>query len=207
MSGQKILRIAVVVLLAAACIFVLRFYTGSKETTEALQSARERIDSALTLAGDYEEALRLSLEALEAFPEDWLLHFYQGRAYHGRGRYRDAIASLSRAAERTDDPEQQAEIEFFIARARSGRFLDTHDREDFNLAAGVLRRSAEDARHPAAARLLLGMMLAEPTPQQDRVEALLLLEAGLADGAEAGELADVERAGRVVRELRAAPGR
>ncbi len=207
MSGQKVLWIAAAVVLAAAGVFALRCGMGSREKSEELKSAREKVDSALTLAGDYEEARRLCLQALESFQDDWLLLFYQGRAYHGLRRYRDAITSLQAAAERTGDREQQEEIEFFLARARAARFLETRDREDFNLAAGVLRSAGEGGRHPAAARLLLGMMLAEPSPRQDRSEALRLLEAGLAEGPGSGDLVDLERAERAVKELRAAPER
>jgi len=204
MANQRLLQISGGVILAVAASLALKAYFHSQERSEELIRSRGVIEQALVVSQDYGEALRLSIEAIESFPDDVLLRLYQGQAYHGRGRYTQAIESFDRAAELNTDPELAERIRFYTARSRTVRFLDTGEREDFNLAEGDLALAADGLEFPAAAKMLLGMMLARPSPQQNEARALRLLEEGLAEDPSGEGVVDLDRVRRVTEELRRA---
>jgi tetratricopeptide (TPR) repeat protein len=202
MANQRLLQISGGAVLALAVFLGLKAYVHYQEQSRALQEARENVEEALDILKDHGEALRLSIEALETFPDDPLLHVYKGRAYHGRGRYKDALEALERAGALNDDPDMAERIVFYMARARALRFLETRDREDFNLAEGELQAAADGLEFSAAAKMLLGMMLAQPSRNQDKAEALRLIEAGLAEDPQGDGIADLDRVRRVAEDLR-----
>ncbi|WP_254564424.1 tetratricopeptide repeat protein [Oscillatoria sp. HE19RPO] len=62
------------------------------EVVEALKRIFERYN-----AGDYEAALRLANEAIESFPDQWMLWGVHGELVYNLNRYKDAVASYDRA--------------------------------------------------------------------------------------------------------------
>lgn len=181
MSSQKLILVIAAVFLLGGGSLLMRFFLAGQAETESLESAWEEIEEALEVRRDYSAALQLANQAISDHPEDWRVHLLRGRAYDGRGRHGDALKALARAEELAGSDEAEEEIRFFSARARIGRFLETHQREDFNLAAADLEGEAEGGTYQAAARILLGLALAEDSPLQDEARALELLRQGLGD--------------------------
>ena len=182
--------------------FVVRAVLRHQEADAQHLLVREEIEQALLDRRDYSEALRLSADAIQSYPEDWRLHLMQAQAFHGRGRQADALAALDRAGALTDDADVQEDIRFFRARSKMSRFLETGDRDDFNLAEGVLQQAALGGRYSAAASILLGMAFAKPSRFQNLTEARRLIEEGLKESSEPEGIVDLERVRTVLKGLK-----
>jgi tetratricopeptide (TPR) repeat protein len=193
MNLRHLIRIFIGIVLVLVLFFVVRAVLRQQEAEARHLLVREEIEQALLGRKDYSDALRLAADAIQVYPEDWQLYLMQARAFHGRGREADALKALDRTEALTQDPDVQADIKFFRARSRMSRFVDTGDRDDFNLAEGVLRQAALGGRHSAAANILLGMALARASRFQDLSQARKLIEEGLAESSEPEGIVDMER--------------
>ena len=201
MTIKYFIRIAGGVVLALVLLVVIRSFLRSEEAAAEHALSVELIDEALGVRGDFSEALRLAADALHRYPEDARLYLLQARAFHGRGRLSDALRSLEKASQFSEDSEEGLEIRFYSASSRALRFLETGDRDDFNLAEGDLRLMGEGGRFSAAAQILLGLALAQPSHFQDRQAARRLLQEGLQGDAAPEGILELERARKALRAL------
>ena len=115
------------------------------------------------------------------------------------------IRRIERFAHLVEDraPDEIFRIHFGIAKTCALRFLETRQREDMNLAEADLNAFASGGPHAAAASILLGLALSEPTDRRDPKRALELLEQGFRIEAVPAEIEDPARAQKRLEELRA----
>ncbi|MFH0946352.1 MAG: hypothetical protein V2A76_14235 [Planctomycetota bacterium] len=202
MNLRILFRISCGVIVALILFFVVRAVLRQQEAAAAHSLVREEIEQALLGRKDYSEALRLAADAIQLYPDDWRLFVMQARAFHGRGRQADALAALEKAEALVADAEAEEDIRFFRARSRMARFIETGERDDFNLAEGPLKQAALGGQYSAAANILLGLALARPSRFQDLAEARRLIEAGLAESSEPEGIVDMEQVRAVLARLK-----
>jgi len=207
MTIQNLIRIAGGAVLVLTLFFVIRAILRSQEASAEQALAVELIEEALDVHRDFSDALKLSADALQKYPEDGRLHLLRARAFHGLGRHSDALAALDAAKRLSDDADERKEIRFYVAASQILRFLETGERDDFNKAEGELKLMGEGGRFSSAARVLLGRALAQPTRYQNRPEALRLLKEGLAGDSAPEGLVNLERARKTLAELETAESR
>lgn len=192
------------VLLVAAALVVgglgIYLFLQFDEQSRIRTAARDEIVHVLESEKDAPKVLRLCSEALEESPEDASLFLFQGRAYHMRGRFSDALESFGKA-ELYLGEDQEEEHRFLRARSLLRRFLDTGERGDFNVAEGDLQALSRSGSFDDAASILLGMGLARKDVVRHRDEAVELIEKGL-KSSRVGDLVDVDRARQILDKLR-----
>ncbi len=159
------------------------------------------IRAALEGERDFGKALSLASDAAHADPESVALQYWLGRAYQARGRFGDALRAFETARDLGDD-ELGDEIRFGIAKTCALRFLGTRDRADLNRVESDLREFSAGGPHAAAASILLGLALSEPSPRRDAKKAFELLEQGFRIEAEPAEIEDRSQARTRLEDLR-----
>jgi hypothetical protein len=191
---QRILVILIALVLVGGAYWY--FASGSGVDTVAAEVALETAEEALA-RGDTSAVLTATAQGLEADPGSYPLAILRVRAFCLRTRYTDALAAAEVARDAASSRVETEEVEFWIARAHAGRFLDAGERADFNRAEATLRESLEDPVRGAAAKTLLGAALVK-SGRKD--EGRPLLEAGLATPAVKTLLGDTARLDRFLRE-------
>jgi tetratricopeptide (TPR) repeat protein len=196
MPNRALVFLVIVAILGiGGAIYAYRSWSEAEAAEFAVLAARDEGLAALA-SGDPGTALRVSAEALREHPDAYPLLALRTRAFCQRLRYSDALAEAQHARRVARHDDEKAEASFLEARVRAERFLESGDREEYNLAEAGLAEALDGGPYDGAARLLLGLAMAKRGGAD--AEARAYLEQGLADGTAKDHVDRIERARRVL---------